>query len=96
MVNGVKLEDRLDGASNFVSLRIWIMVVLRELELEVYVEENKAMPEDGPNKTIWKWHNDKAMKIINWLCKRSNSSAYRKSHNRIWDVYDYSKLIWNQ
>ena len=41
------------------------MVVLRELELEVYVEENKAMPEDGPNKTIWKWHNDKAMKIIN-------------------------------
>ena len=33
------------------------MTLLRELELEPYVEENKSMPENGPEKNLWKTKN---------------------------------------
>ena len=40
------------------------MIVLREMELEDYVESNKAILENDPDKMTWKGHNNKAMKII--------------------------------
>lgn len=40
------------------------MIFLQELELESYVDENKSMLENEPDKTIWKSHNNKVMKII--------------------------------
>ena len=40
------------------------MIVLKEMELENYVESNKAIPENDPEKSTWKRHNNKAIKII--------------------------------
>ena len=51
MVNHVRLEDRLEGASNFASWKMQVMIILREMELEGYIEENKSMPENDPDKT---------------------------------------------
>ena len=45
------------------------MIVLRELELEELIEENKSMLENDPDKTTWKRSNDKALKIIIDLVK---------------------------
>ena len=64
MVNHVRLEDRLDGASNFSSWKIRVLIILREMELENYIETNTPMPENESEKTTWKRHNNKAMKII--------------------------------
>lgn len=64
MVNHVRLEDRLEGASNFASWKIRVMIILREMELEGYIEEDKSMPDNDQDKTTWKRHNNKAMKII--------------------------------
>ena len=64
MVSHVRLKDRLEGASNFSSWKIRVMIVLREMELEEYVQSNKPIPENDPHKTTWKRHNNKAMKII--------------------------------
>ena len=46
MVNHVRLEDRLDGASNFSSWKIRVLIILREMELENYIETNTPMPEN--------------------------------------------------
>lgn len=64
MVNHVRLEDRLEGASNFSSWKTRVMIFLREMELEDYVESNKTILKNDPDKTTWKRHNNKAMKII--------------------------------
>ena len=64
MVNHLRLEDRLEGASNFSSWKIRVMIILREMELEEYIETNISMPENEPKKVTWKRHNNKAMKII--------------------------------
>lgn len=50
MASGIKVEDRLEGASNFFSWKIQILTLLEELELDSYVEENKNMPEEEPEK----------------------------------------------
>lgn len=53
MVNGVRVEDRLEGASNFVSWRIRIIAIFQELELDAYIEEDTKMPKDEQEKTTW-------------------------------------------
>ena len=63
MVNHVRIEDRLEGASNFSSWKIRLLIVLREMELEKYIESNLPMPKNESEKVTWKRHN-KAMKII--------------------------------
>lgn len=60
----MRVEDRLEGASNFVSWKIRIIAILEELELESYIEENLDMPNDEPQKSTWKRRNNKAKKII--------------------------------
>ena len=69
MVNHVRIEDRLDGASNFSSWKIKLLIVLREMELEKYIESNVPLPESESEKITWKRHNNKAMKIIIDLVK---------------------------
>lgn len=64
MVNHVRIEDRLEWASNFSSWKIKLLIVLREMELEKYIESNLPMPENESKKVTWKRHNNKAMKII--------------------------------
>ena len=64
MVNHVRQEDRLEGASKFSSWKIRVMIILRDMKLEEYIETNISMPENDPKKVTWKRHNNKAMKII--------------------------------
>ena len=64
MVNHIRIEDRLDGASNFSSWKIRLLIILREMELKNYIETNLPMPENESEKTTWKRHNNKPMKII--------------------------------
>ena len=40
------------------------MIDLRELELEQYVEENKTMPENEPDKTVWKKHKNNNLQML--------------------------------
>ena len=69
MVNHVRIEDRLDRASNFASWKTRLLIILREMELENYIETNLPMPENESEKATWKRHNNKAMKIIIDLVK---------------------------
>ena len=64
MVNHVRIEDRLDEASNFSSWETRLLIILREMELENHIETNLPMPANESEKATWKRHNNKAMKII--------------------------------
>lgn len=60
MVNGLRFEDRLEGATNFVSWKLRLMMTLREQELDTFVENTISIPDDEDEKMS----NNKAMKII--------------------------------
>ena len=44
--------------------KIRLLIVLREMELEKYIESNVPMPKIESEKVTWKRHNNKVMKII--------------------------------
>ena len=64
MTNHRRLEDRLEGATHFSSWKTHVMIILREMELEDYVESIKIMPDNDLEKTTWKRHINKTMKMI--------------------------------
>ena len=64
MANNVRVEDRLEGASNFFSWKTRIITILEELELEEYIEKEIPIPQDETEKLTWKRRNNKAKKII--------------------------------
>lgn len=50
MVNGVRFEDRLEGASNFVSWKFRIMLALRENELDEFIKKAIPVPDEESEK----------------------------------------------
>ena len=76
MVNHVRLDDRLEGASNFSSWKIRVLIILREMQLEEYIESNISMPKNEPKKVTKKRHNNKANENHNRFCKRSFFSIH--------------------
>ena len=50
MTNNVRVEDRLEGASNFFSWKTRIITILEELELETYIEEDIPIPQNESKK----------------------------------------------
>lgn len=63
MVNGVRVEDRLEGVANFVSWKFRIMLALREHDLNAFVEKAIPIPDEDDEKLPWT-KNKKAMKIL--------------------------------
>ena len=45
MSNNVRVEDRLEGASNFFSWKTRITTILEELKIETYIEEDIPIPQ---------------------------------------------------
>jgi hypothetical protein len=54
MVNGLKIEDRLDGGSNFTSWRFRIMLTLEENKSVEFVESKAPELMDEEEKVQWK------------------------------------------
>ncbi len=77
MVNGIRVKDRLEGASNFVSWKIRIITILQELELDSYIDRDIKMPEYEPDKTSWKRRNKEARKLSLTLSKIIFFHPYR-------------------
>lgn len=65
MVNGLKVEDRLEGASNFTSWKFRVLIALEENDLLQFVEEKDlSEPEDHEEKLQVKKNVIKAKKIL--------------------------------
>lgn len=50
MANNVRVEARLEGATNFFSWKIRITTILEELELDSFIETNISIPKDDAEK----------------------------------------------
>lgn len=57
-------EDRLEGATNFVSWKFRTMLALKEHELNTLVEKALPMPDEEDEKLLWTRNNNKAMKLL--------------------------------
>lgn len=64
MATGVRFEDRLDGASNFVSWKFRVMLVLKENKIDSHVKSEIPEPSDDTEKIQWSKDSEKAPKII--------------------------------
>ncbi len=64
MVPGLKIEDRLEGASNFISWKSKILLILEENDILPYVESEVQEPTDTIEKATWKKNKILAKRII--------------------------------
>jgi hypothetical protein len=64
MVTSLKLEDRLDGATNFRSWKARILFVLDENEIQKYVKEKISEPESDEEKAKHKRNEAKTKRIL--------------------------------
>ena len=63
-MNSVKVEDRLDGASNFNSWKSRVLIILEESDLLKFVNEKVLELEEEAEMTQWKKSDAKARRIL--------------------------------
>ena len=61
---GMKVEDRLDGTSNFSSWKFRVLLILEENDHLKFVNENVPEPEEEANKAHWRKNDAKARRIL--------------------------------
>jgi hypothetical protein len=64
MVTSLRVEDRLDGATNFRSWKTRILFILDENEIQNYVREVVSEPESDEEKARHKKNEAKAKRIL--------------------------------
>ncbi|XP_059078157.1 uncharacterized protein LOC131876712 [Cryptomeria japonica] len=64
MVNGLKVEDRLDGAANYTSWKFRVLIVLEENNILNYMKSVVDAPSDDSEKAQWRKNNFMARKIL--------------------------------
>ena len=58
------MEDRLDGASNYGSWKLRVMVALEEYDVMDFAVKEVPRPEEEERQAAWKRHDVKARKIL--------------------------------
>jgi hypothetical protein len=64
MVSSLRVEDRLDGATNFKSWKTRILFILDENEIQNYIKQNVSEPESVEEKARHKKNEAKAKRIL--------------------------------
>ena len=63
-MNSMKVEDRLDGASNFNSWKSRVLIILEENDLLKFVNEKVPEPKEEEEKSQWQRSDAKARNIL--------------------------------
>ena len=66
---GMKVEDRLDRTSNFISWKSRVLRILEENDLLKYVNENVPEPKEEGEKAQWKKNDARERRILVDLVK---------------------------
>ena len=61
---GMKVEDHLDGATNFISSKPKVLLILEKNDLLKFVNEKVPEPEPEENKSQWRKSDAKARRIL--------------------------------
>ena len=60
---GMKVEDLLDGAANFMSWKLIVLLILEENDLLKFVNEKVPEPEEQAKKYQWRKKDVRARRI---------------------------------
>ena len=64
MTKSTKLDDKLEGVENFITWKYRIMLILEENDLEGFIKEEVAEPEEAEAKSKYKKDMIKVKRII--------------------------------
>ena len=64
MLNGIKVEDRLEGDSNYTSWKLRIKVTLKDNDLKQFIEKSDQPPKGNDELNKWEKDNTRAMKLM--------------------------------
>ena len=64
MVNGIKVEDRLEGDSNYTAWKLRMKVTLKDNDLKQFIEKSDQPPKENDELNKWEKDNARAMKLI--------------------------------
>ena len=91
----MEVEDCLDGATNFISWKPRVLLILEENDLLMFVNKKVPEPESEGDKSQWKkWCENK--KDSSGLGQRSLGSANLIKEGSKEDVQDLEEVIWTQ
>ena len=60
----MKVEDRLDGATNFISWKPRALLMLKENDILNFVNEKGPEPEVKEDKSQWRKNDDRARRLL--------------------------------
>ena len=63
-MNGMKVEDHLDGATNFISWKSRVLLILEEKDLLKLVNEKVPEPDAEEDKCHWRKSDARARRIL--------------------------------
>ena len=72
MTKSTKLDEKLEGAENFRAWKYRIVLIIEENDLEGFIKEEVAEPEEAEAKSKYKKDMIKAKKIIAKSIKEDN------------------------
>ena len=64
MVNGIKVEDRLEGDFNYTTWKLRIKVTLKDNDLKQFIEKFEHPPKENDELNKWEKDNARSMKMI--------------------------------
>ena len=64
MVNGIKVEDRLEGDSNYTTWKLQMKVTLKDNDLKQFIKKSNQPPKENDELNKWEKDNARAMKLI--------------------------------
>ena len=60
----MKVEDHLEGASNFIPWKLWVLLLLEENDLLQFVNTQVPEPKAEEDKPRWRKNDAKARRIL--------------------------------
>ena len=95
---GMKVENHLDGATNFISWKPRVLLILEEHDLLKFVNEKVSKPEVEEAKSQWRKGDAKARRILVDLVKDhlvpqiSKKTTARKVFKTLRKLFEHSSI----
>ena len=96
---GMKVEDRLDGASNFISWKPRVLLILEENDLLKFVNEKVLEPKPEEAKSQWRKCDVKARRILvdsvkdHLVLQISEKKTARNMFKTLKKLFEHSSII---
>ena len=95
---GMKVEDCLDGATNFISWKSRVLLILEENDLLKFVNEKVPEPEAEDDKSQWRKNDARARRLLvdsvkdHLVPQISQNKTTRKMFKTLRRLFEHSSI----